>query len=315
MNDYLEIESRVKVLFNSLKNNDFTNLKDVLSIECKCYSSTNGNGEGIKETCNCLSWKDKDGEMLKQDITNLVIRNNKKEAIVTAHEIVLRGIVTNDNLYSFQYAGTYLIRMHKLKNWEIYEIRYDLTIVKGNTYWARNWNLIDYGRHFGHEPMINYVYDSPWTEIETIDRVMSDEELITEKVYQYGWVIDEEDYPLFRKITTDDFWIYDGYHDKKFNSGREWVDFLRYLNYREPCLHHSYKVVKIEITGDEAKAYVKRVEPDRIGKYSITKENYKLNWFTLNYVFSLVRKKKDWLLKKVEFNTAYTTSCSNELSL
>lgn len=55
----------------------------------------------------------------------------------------------------------------------------------------------------------------------------SDEEMIRECMFHYGWVIDTEDYGLFRDITVDDVKIEDGYHGKVFEGNQSWTEFLK----------------------------------------------------------------------------------------
>ena len=307
MDDY-EIKQAVCIFMEALKTDQYKALRDILTDDCSCYLSTWGTAKGRDEVIRCLSWKGKPCELLKQDVTNLIIRYHDRQGIATAHELVLRGVSENGYLHTLQYAGTYVIKFKKTDLWRIDEIRYDLVILKGNTAWIKNMNQIDYSRYFGHEPMINPVYDSPWKAIRRDESNKSEAQKVIEKVYQYGWIIDEQDYPLLAEITSDDFHLYDGYHNKSFANAREWIDYMKYLNYREPCLHHSYRIDEIHIHGSSAEAKVKRLEPDRIGKDCIDLINYKLNWFSLDYVF-LLKKKKEWEIQSISFSPNYFTNC------
>ena len=47
-----------------------------------------------------------------------------------------------------------------------------------------------------------------------------------------------------------------------------------------------------------------RLEPNRIGSKVIGQDNWKYDWFTLDYEIELVKLKSQWKLKKVHFEKA-----------
>ncbi len=101
------------------------------------------------------------------------------------------------------------------------------------------------------------------------------------------------------------FRVYDGYHKKEFNGVNTWIDFLKHLNSREPCLHHTYQVQKIEINKNTGTLYMSRLEPNRIGSRVIGEHSWFYDWMTLDYTIKVIQVDNQWLLEDVFFITRY----------
>ena len=125
--------------------------------------------------------------------------------------------------------------------------------------------------------------------------------MIRECMFHYGWVIDTEDYGLFRDIAVDDVKIEDGYHGKVFEGNQTWTEFLYTLNQKEPCLHHTYQIQSVEISGGRAVGKMSRLEPNRIGSKRINADNYYMDWLTLDYVIDFLKVEDKWKITNVRF--------------
>ena len=152
-----------------------------------------------------------------------------------------------------------------------------------------------------HKALIRPERDGVWNVIPRTEEPQSEEEKIKELLFLYGWVIDTEDYALFSKIAVPGICIRDGYHGTVFQGTENWISFLKELNAKEPCLHHTYQVKEIIAGEKRAAAKMCRLEPNRIGSKTINGDTWIFDWLTLDYTVALKKEEGLWKLEEVEF--------------
>lgn len=286
-----------------IKENDFVHATDIFTRDVFAHCSNTGEARGVDAVGEILSWHGLRASCLKQNVENIITRYRGENAQQSFHMILLYGLYdANVQFHYLQWGGTYVLS-YKMEDgvWKIGSILFDLCWLDGNSYWVKDWKMLDFHMPKRHMPVINCVRDGAVHRIPENGQPLTDQEAITETLFLYGWGIDTEDYEVFLKRALPGLVVEDGYHGREFKGNRTWIDFVKSLNEKEPCLHHTYRVTDIQIRDDMAVATMSRLEPNRIGSKVIHQDNYFLDWFTLDYIVELVKDQGVWKLKKVSF--------------
>ncbi|WP_312431130.1 nuclear transport factor 2 family protein [Lacrimispora sp.] len=286
---------------DGLRNGDFRNLSIFEDdVEAECYHI--GKGKGVEAVKNLFALPVSGAEYVKQNLENIILHWKGAQAQISCHlhQLYVRHS-ENGEFHYFQYGGTFVLSLCKKEDWKISRILFDLCWTDGNTYWVKDWKMIDFSMPKKHKQVISWKRDGVPRVIFQTEEPESDKEQIRELMFLYGWVIDSEDYGLFGEIACEDVRVIDGYHGKTFSGVKEWTDFLFQLNQKEPCLHHTYQIMDIQITGRQAQVSMSRLEPNRIGSKTINQETYLANWLTLDYTVNLKKTDDVWQIVKVEF--------------
>lgn len=300
MVEILNVQSKFAL---GMKKNDFSKVEDIFCKNVRINIFQTGEGQGFADVCRLLHYPGPAPEEIKQNVENVMTRYHGDKAQQSFHMILLYSLHDGRHEFHFmQYGGTFILSYRKEKDkWKISRVLFDLCWLDGNSYWIKDWKMIDFHMPKAHKQVIHCLEDGVTHVIPVNDDEWIEEEKISEILFMYGWVIDTEDYGAFYEIALTDVVIEDGYHGKQFNGSREWIDYLTFLNKREPCLHHTYRIKDIQIDGDCAVAKMSRIEPNRIGSNAIGEHNYYMYWFTLDYTIDLVKESGNWKLKKVSF--------------
>lgn len=305
------ITERDKILFiteqfiKGIRKNSFDGLEEYFDKDVYVSTSTLGTGQGIEAMKHLLKYTGPKIDIVKQNIENIILHYHNNQASQSFHLIQCYVKYDNQKKFHFlQIGGTYVLNYTKIKNdWYISSIKYDLCWFDGNNYWIKDWKLIDFKMPKRHVSIINSQVDGVHHCFYESDDNMNEYQMIEELGYIYGWVIDTEDYPLLERKTTDDFVVYDGYHHNEFKGCQEWIEFLKQLNQKEPCLHHTYQVKSIEVDENKAILKMSRLEPNRIGSRVIGENTWFYDWNTLDYTIDVIKENEEWLLQKVSFIT------------
>jgi hypothetical protein len=304
MDGELQAILKVKDEFTQgIRENDFLQRRHIFTEDVSADYSNTGKAQGIEAVIKILSCHRPESACLKQNVENVITGYMGKNARQSFHMIMLYGLYDeNAQFHYMQYGGTYVLSYKKTgDSWKISGILYDLCWLEGNSYWVKDWKMIDFHMPKTHAPVINCIRDGVVRCIPENEAVLTDKEAIEETLYLYAWGIDTEDYGIFRERALPDLVVEDGYHGRIFSGNETWIEFIRSLNEKEPCLHHTYRVTDIQIDGSTATARMSRLEPNRIGSKVINRDNYFFDWFTLDYNVELVKDNCVWKLKRVSF--------------
>lgn len=303
------IDKLNKAFYQGFRTNVWEDLDKIFQKDVTLHISTLGDFKGNDQIKKVFHYPGMKPYQVKQNVENVLLRINGHYAIQSCHMIMIYTH-EEEEFHFLQYGLTCLFKYEKTNNgWRISSFSSDLCWIDGNTYWIHSWNLINYDIAYRKQRKIR-ANDSIW-HVQSMEK--DDVEKIKEALFGYGWVIDEEDYDLFRQIATSDVVIEDGYHGLTIKGQQAWIDFLKQLNQKEVFLHHTYRIISIDVKETSAKAYMTRMEPNRIGSKVICKDNWKYDWFTLKYEIDLVKSGAIWKLKKVRFEKSIKSEITKGL--
>lgn len=303
MNEEIREIERVRQEFTEkIKSNDFSGLEKIVCSDVMAESSVTGRGEGIKAVEKLFAYPGPQPFYTKANAENCIVRYEKDRAQQSFHLILMYAVHDRKGHFHFmQYGGTFVLSCRKTEGqWKISRILFDLCWQDGNTYWTKDWKMPDFHEPWNYRPVIQKE-DSVIRSVPCCAYERTDEEQIKECLYSFGWVTDSEDYELLREIAVPDLKIIDGYHNQYVESADEWTEFLKGINYKEPRLHHTYRVREITIEGNRAEAEMSRLEPNRIGSKAIGEHNYFMDWFTMDCNIELIKDREKWKIGTVEF--------------
>ncbi|MBR0420770.1 MAG: nuclear transport factor 2 family protein [Erysipelotrichaceae bacterium] len=273
-------------LIEMLRSDDFADLDDVITNDCKADISMLEHLKGIEEIREKISWPGPYCNVSKITIWNFVARSHEERGQMFAYVQCTRAIETDDEIYPFLFGGQFVNSFVKEDGkWKIDHIRFDLVYEEGNDLFVKDkWTTINYGLYAGHEPMINAELDSPWRVIPEDDEPQCDEEEIFELMYKYAFVFDNADFEFMHTFVTDDFWINGSgqdlpYPDDPPKSGdfpglRAVNDFLKSKHKNEAKMIHSCRMDRIEYEDENTvHAYMPRAEEYRLKNHQPDKES------------------------------------------
>jgi len=266
-----------------------------------CYQT--GSGQGAEAMNRLFAYEGPKAEWVKQNVENVITHWRDGRAQQSFHLHQLYALTSaNGEFHYFQYGGTFVLSYGKREEgWKITEVLFDLCWTDGNTYWVKDWKMIDFRMPKQHKKVISWERDGVCRVIPKTEEPQTDEDKLQELMFLYGWVIDAEDYELFQEIAMPDVQVEDGYHGRVFEGNSVWTDFLKTLNEKEPCLHHTYQIGYIQVKGNRAVGTMFRLEPNRIGSKTINRETFLLDWLTLDYQVEFKMLDTGWKISRVQF--------------
>lgn len=297
-----QIEMVRRKFSEKIRNSDFSDLDQIVCGDVWAESSVTGSGQGIEALEKLFAYPGPKPFYTKSNVENNILRYEGDRAQQSFHLILLYAVRDSAGEFHFmQYGGTFVLSYQKTgEQWKIGRVLFDLCWQDGNTYWTNGWKMPDFHEPWNYRPVIQKK-DSVLRSIPCCVYERTDEEQIKECLYSFGWVTDSEDYELLKEIAVRDVKIKDGYHNQYIETADEWMEFLKGINDKEPRLHHTYRVKKIDINGNRAEAEMSRIEPNRIGSKAIGEHNYFMDWFTMDCNIELIRSEERWKIRSVEF--------------
>lgn len=293
------IKQVFETFIDILETDRLDRLAEVVDPEVEAVFSTTGTSSGIEQLAANLKWKGPKLNVSRQRITNLVIRTDGDEAVQSAYVMVLVGVDNGRQLYPFEYGGKYLNTYRRTETgWKIKSIRYDLDWEKGNTYFVKDWTLIDYKIYAGHTPSICSEFDAPWRMIPESDEPLSDEEQIVETMFKYSWGLDNCDFSLHRESYVDE--IQFKMPSSVVDGARNLLNNFKNTSHKEAALQHAIKIVGVKVDGSEATLDGYRIEPHRLGSKNLNRDTMHQSFYSAVYHNKF--RKIDGVWKMYEIN-------------
>lgn len=278
-------------------------IRKITTEDVKGHFSNVGEAEGKDALIELLTWKGKKMNVSRRRITNFVVRTQGEKAQQSAYVMSLIGYDNGKFLFPFEFGGKYVVSWEEQNGeWKIKEIRYDMDWEKGNTYFAKDWNFIDYKIYAGHKPMISSEYQSPWAVILENDEELTEEEKIMENMFKYSFGLDNCDWALHHSSYTDDIIFYAG--NSVMESGAcNLINNFKNTSHKEPALEHAIKIVDIQINGDEAVLYGYRIEPHRLGSKNLNRDTLHQSFYSAKYKNLLKKVDGEWKMYEIHYQS------------
>lgn len=253
-----------------------------------------------------LRWKGMQMNVSRRWIMTFALRISGNKAVQYSYLLNMMGVDDGAFLFPFEYGGRVSCIYENTKNgWKIKEIKFDLDWVFGNTYFAKDWKLIDYRMWHGHAPLICTEYEAPWNALPETEEEMSEIEQIKEALCQYSVACDNQDYITMKQGLTDDFHWYSGTNKKNAElicpDLRSFILLNKSVAHKEPTLEHPIKVVDISVKGDEAELLGYMVQPHRLRTKVLNKETINHHFYTAVYHGKLRKVDGKWKLYEVYY--------------
>lgn len=296
-------------LIKAIKDDDFNELDDILTVDCIADFSTYGHLVGLDEIKQNMKWPGPSLEISKARIFNFVARSQGHIGQQIAY---VQYIVAKDdgiNLYPFLYGGEFSNSFVYIDHqWKINRIRFDLCYECGNNLFVQgHWHLMDYQKYDGHAPMINPELDNPWYVIGNDQEGQSDEEQVFELMSKYAYAFDHGDFNFLKTFTTNNFFINgsskrknaeDSLEEGDFLGHRAVSDFLRDKFHKEARMMHACRMQNIVIDGNKAIAFMPRSEEHRLKNRLLNRQNiHSLYSTALHYIYA-IKEGADWKMYK-----------------
>lgn len=309
---------QIRILFGEfidcLEKNDLSKFDSIFTNDVKGYFSTVGLIIGCSNMKEKLKWPGPKMNVSKSSISNFVSFNNKETGCLTANVFVLKGHDSGKQLYPFQYGGRYVCTCIKEKNiWKINEVRYDFEWECGNSYFAKDWEMIDYKIFSGHKQMIVSEFESPWAIIEDAEESLSEEEKVAEALYRYAFSLDKFDISLMMKAFSPDIEI--SMPHGVFKGLREVIAYYKFLRCKEACMQHNYKPVKIDVKGNKAKLLGYRMEPNRLGTKVLSRDTMNYKYYSAKFYLDLEKIDGIWMVNKIDYKGGVFFEIDEEIEL
>lgn len=286
-------------LVDAIRSDDFSELDNVLTQDCIAEYSTTGKAIGIEKIKEMLKWPGPEVNVKKATIWNYVSRSNKEgKGQQSAYVESVVAIDDGKNIFPFTYGGVYCNSYVKEdEEWKISHIRYDLIYADDNNGFVMNkWALISPELYSGHKPVIVSELDNPWTVIPDDCEKQSDAEEIFELQFKKVGGFDRGDFNLPLSIATEDMQQF-----SEEPGNRNYVNFLKYKQHKEPNLMHANRMGNVIINGNEAYAIMPRGEEHRLRDRVYTRENIHSMVTTGDHRMWAEKIDGVWKLKKIGF--------------
>jgi ketosteroid isomerase-like protein len=296
------IKDVFEAFLEALKRNDRKGILALLAKDVTADISMTGQVQGAKDVSEAFDWVDKDYTKKKFTVTNFVCRMKDGIAQQSAYIQVLLANIERGYLFPFEFGGEFLLS-YRLENevWKISSIKFDMQWEKGNTYFKKDWNFLDYVLHKGGNNTIVSEFDAPWRVIPDTEELGSEEEQIVDAFARYAWGLDNTDFDICRSCMTDD--IYAIMPHSNYSGVRNLIAFFKNVNHKEAAVQHAARVVDIRYSDNKTKAQVVmyRIEPHRLGTKTLTKENIDYNVYSARYDCDMVKENGLWKFVKIDY--------------
>lgn len=289
-----EIFSNFYQFIEGLRSGDFDKYNQLMTDDCLADISMTGHAQGIREIKKALTWPGPQMDSVKITIWNFVARSHNNCAQQSAYVQCIYSIHDEETVYPFVFGGHFVNSYKKIENtWKMTHIRFDLMYEHGNNSYVKDhWTLIDYGIFYGHKPMINAEFDSPWHVIPEDDEPQSDAEQIFETEFKLNFGMDGGNFELTKETFTDDVAFIMSAHKNvnKYNPTQTDGDyhgpvacnnFLKSKHHKEPRMQHTDSMADLAINGDEAVAYMFRSEFNRTANRIYSKQTLHTSVYTV----------------------------------
>ena len=300
--DYEQIKAVFDKFIQALEMFEPERLSSLLAPEASAALSTLGQFDGAAAIVNGLKWNGVRMDVSKQRIFHYVAKITGDIAVQCAYVQALIGVHRGTQLYPFQYGGRYANTYKKTNDgWRITEIKYDHDWACGNSYFVKNWNLVNYDMltDIRCKQTILSETDAPWRLVPNCEYGSTDEEQVAETFFKYAWCFDTHDFELqITTITEDVAYIAPKLHLKGV---RELVNYCKGIHHDEPALHHCGKVNMISIDGDEAVMEVCRAEPHKLGGGVLHIDNTHHQFYSAKYTVKLKKLDNVWKIYEIHY--------------
>ncbi len=285
-------------LVDALRSDELDVFDEILTEDCIAEYSTVGKAVGIEAIKKMLKWPGPECNVKKSTIWSFVARSNKEGfGQQSAYIQSIMAIDDGVNIFPFTFGGVYCNSYVKTeKGWRISHIRFDLCYGDDNNGFVMGkWNLISPDLYSGHVPVIVSELDNPWTVIPEDCEPQTDVEQIFELQFKKTFGFDRGDFNLPLSVATEDMWQFTEEPGK-----RNYVNFLKYKQHKEPNMEHANRMGSCVITGDTAIAWMPRGEEHRLRDKVYTREN--IHSMVTTEAHKIYAKKIDgvWKLYKIQ---------------
>ena len=295
-----EIRNVFERLIEMIEKSDFSLLSEIAVEEVCADFSTLGQFQGLQKTAQGLKWKGQDIRIHRHNVCNFVALYDEEKAQQSAYvfEMYINDI---DGFYPFEYGGHFANTYVKtIQGWKLKDIRYDLDWVCGNTYFAKDWKMLDYAMYNGHRQSCVHEFDTPYICIQQPLNEFDEKEEVMQTMYRYSAGLDNFDFSLFCTSCCDDV-VFISNGKVLYNGLRELVAGFRNTRHKEATMEHAFKIFNVQIDGDEAVLEAYRVEPHRLGSKVLNKDNYEYKFYSAKYFNRLRKIEGVWKLYELNY--------------
>jgi hypothetical protein len=304
-------------LITAMRIGDKEGIKPLLHEDCVANISMIGKGiAGKEKIASSLIFPVEDVNLRKISMSGVIIRSHDNLAIQAAQLQCMFGYEDEENVYPFVFGGCLLLEYKKEDgDWKIKDIKFDLAYEAGNNALvAGKWKLIDYNIFCGHEPMINFMYDSPWRRIPQDDEPQTTIEKIYEANLRANITTDTNDWPDYANVLASSFSMDMSARsntnktnastaDALMSNVRSNVDWIQGKAHKEPRLQHVISLVGIDVNKDETEAdfYDYRSEFNRLYNEMYDKNNVHAVFYGARHHVHFVKENGEWKLSSGAF--------------
>ncbi|MDT2659223.1 nuclear transport factor 2 family protein [Enterococcus hulanensis] len=298
------------------RDNDMVKMASLLTDNCILDISMTGHFQGKKFLSQALSWPGQNMDIRILNFSNFVCRSHNGIAQQSAYTQHKYAVKDNDEMtvHPFIFGGQFCNTLEKVNGtWLFSHIRFDLMYEYGNNSFVKdNWNLIDYTKFYGHQPMINPEIESPWRHIPVDDEPQSDEEQVFELEFKNNFGMDGGDFSLCHEVFSDDIFLDYTSHknmnksdplsiDGTYSGRKEAVNFFKSKQHKEARLQHTTSMAEIQIEGNTARAYMIRSEFNRIKNFIYNAETIFHHPLTAIHVIDAQKENGLWKMKEMRY--------------
>lgn len=300
-----------------IRTDNLEEMATLLADDCVADISMLGKGiTGKQAVCEALSFPVKDVNLRKVTLSNVSTRSHGDLAQQYAQTQCIFGYEDEKNVFPFVFGGHFCITYNKIDGqWKMKHIRFDMIYESGNNALvAGKWKLMDYGIYFGHEPMINVFYDTPWRVIPVDDEPMTEIEEFLDATIHHSCMTDGGDWESYGKTLASQFSVdmsarsnanksNTSTADGNMDGARANIDWIRGKFHKEPHLQHVDNLIDLRISedGTEAEYLTFRSEFHRLYNDIYDKNNIHTMAYTAIHANKFVKEDGKWKLSSGKF--------------
>lgn len=279
-----------------LSRQDLSGADQVFDEKIAVYTTHLGNAAGLEEAKQLWKWKGKPVAGERYLVFNHVLRENDQICAESCYVVVQSGFDEGSYYhhfnYGFYFANTYAVNGKGALR--MTEMRCQLDILAGNTSIVEGWwKPMNPKLYSGYQvPAIISLYDAPWRKVPEAQQY-SEEEAVCDVLFRYAWGNDHSDTVLLAGCVNDNYHV--DYGAKGVvTSPRAMIEMATQVRFKEYYMQHLYRLLKLDIQGEKARAVFDRHEPHRLGSRMLTIENREGIFFSARYDINLVKTETGW---------------------
>lgn len=297
-----EIKAIFEQFIRSMRENDFDPVTPFLDEDAELDFSTVGKAFGKAGLIEKLRWKEFPFNVSRAKAGNTVIRAAEKKAAAMAYVYFLYAIDEKKQFYPFEYGGKLLLELADRNGWKIVKACFDLDWETGNTYFAKDWNLMNQSIPFGHRPCIDL--DTVFPARADYMQEEDDRGKLRELIARYTM---GEDYGRFDILesTVDEGIISAMPHGTAVQGRKAFMEYAKSVRGREASFEHLIEIRSVTIEGDTAHLVGYRIEPHRLNHYLMVRENLDKRFYSAIYTMDLHKAHGDWYLNRIIYDRKY----------